>query len=303
QECRAMVEDQAHQRSIGMVFSRLEMRHFVKADRTRLKQVLINLLFNAIKYNHPGGHVTVACALSAPERVRISVRDTGPGLSAEQQGQLFQPFNRLGQESGGEEGTGIGLVVTKRLVELMGGGIGVESTPGVGSVFWVDMPLCMATQPLASDPLALESTRAEVPQGAPQHTVLYVEDNPANLELVELIVARRTDLRLLGAADASVGIEFARVYQPEVILMDINLPGISGVEALRILRADPTTAHIPIIALSANAVPRDIERGLAAGFFNYITKPIKVNQFMEALDQALAFAQTGHEPAPTQEPA
>jgi signal transduction histidine kinase/ActR/RegA family two-component response regulator len=303
QECRAMVEDQAHQRSIGMVFSRLEMRHFVKADRTRLKQVLINLLFNAIKYNHPGGHVTVACALSAPERVRISVRDTGPGLSAEQQGQLFQPFNRLGQESGGEEGTGIGLVVTKRLVELMGGVIGVESTPGVGSVFWVDMPLCMATQPLASDPLALESTRAEVPQGAPQHTVLYVEDNPANLELVELIVARRTDLRLLGAADASVGIEFARVYQPEVILMDINLPGISGVEALRILRADPTTAHIPIIALSANAVPRDIERGLAAGFFNYITKPIKVNQFMEALDQALAFAQTGHEPAPTQEPA
>ncbi|MDP2219836.1 MAG: response regulator, partial [Hydrogenophaga sp.] len=224
-------------------------------------------------------------------------------LSAEQQAQLFQPFNRLGQESGGEEGTGIGLVVTNRLVELMGGVLGVESTPGVGSVFWVDMPLCMATQPLASDPLALESTRAEVPQGAPQHTVLYVEDNPANLELVELIVARRTDLRLLGAADASLGIEFARVYQPEVILMDINLPGISGVEALRILRADPTTAHIPIIALSANAVPRDIERGLAAGFFNYITKPIKVNQFMEALDQALAFAQTGHEPAPTQESA
>ena len=303
QECRAMVEDQARQRSIGMVFSHLDVRHFVKADRTRLKQVLINLLFNAIKYNHPGGHVTVACALSAPDRVRISVRDTGPGLSAEQQTQLFQPFNRLGQESGGEEGTGIGLVVTQRLVALMGGVIGVESTPGVGSVFWVEMPLTATPQPLASDPLALDVAHAEVHPGAPQHTVLYVEDNPANLELVELIVARRADLRLLGAADASLGIEFARVYQPEVILMDINLPGISGVEALKILRADPTTAHIPIIALSANAVPRDIERGMAAGFFNYITKPIKVNQFMEALDQALAFAQTGHEPAPTQEPA
>ncbi|MDP3474768.1 ATP-binding protein [Hydrogenophaga sp.] len=302
-ECRAMVEDQARQRGIGMTFARLEAPRFVKADRTRLKQVLINLLFNAIKYNQSGGHVTVVCTLSAQERVRISVRDTGPGLTTVQLGQLFQPFNRLGQESGGEEGTGIGLVVTKRLVELMGGLIGVESTPGVGSVFWVEMPLTAAPQSLVSDALALDVPRTEAPLGAPQHTVLYVEDNPANLELVELIVARRPDLRLLGAADASVGIEFARVYQPEVILMDINLPGISGVEAMKILRADPSTAHIPIIALSANAVPRDIARAMAAGFFNYITKPIQVNQFMEALDQALAFAQTDRGTALTKEPA
>jgi PAS domain S-box-containing protein len=302
-ECRAMVEDQARQRGIGMTFARLEAPRFVKADRTRLKQVLINLLFNAIKYNQSGGHVTVVCTLSGQGRVRISVRDTGPGLTAEQVGQLFQPFNRLGQETGGEEGTGIGLVVTKRLVELMGGVIGVESTPGVGSVFWVEMPLTAAPQSLANDPLALEAPRAEVPLGAPQHTVLYVEDNPANLELVELIMARRTDLRLLGAADASVGIEFARVYRPEVILMDINLPGISGVEAMKILRADPTTAHIPIIALSANAVPRDIARAMAAGFFNYITKPIKVTQFLEVLDQALAFAQTDRGTALTKDPA
>jgi signal transduction histidine kinase/AmiR/NasT family two-component response regulator len=302
-ECRAMVEDQARQRGIGMTFARLEAPRFVKADRTRLKQVLINLLFNAIKYNQSGGHVTVVCTLSGQGRGRISVRDTGPGLTAEQVGQLFQPFNRLGQETGGEEGTGIGLVVTKRLVELMGGVIGVESTPGVGSVFWVEMPLTAAPQSLANDPLALEAPRAEVPLGAPQHTVLYVEDNPANLELVELIMARRTDLRLLGAADASVGIEFARVYRPEVILMDINLPGISGVEAMKILRADPTTAHIPIIALSANAVPRDIARAMAAGFFNYITKPIKVTQFLEVLDQALAFAQTDRGTALTKDPA
>lgn len=302
-ECRAMVEDQARQRGIGMTFARLEAPRFVKADRTRLKQVLINLLFNAIKYNQSGGHVTVVCTLSAQERVRISVRDTGPGLTTEQLGQLFQPFNRLGQESGGEEGTGIGLVVTKRLMELMGGLIGVESTPGVGSVFWVEMPLTAAPQSLASDALALDQPRTEAPLGAPQHTVLYVEDNPANLELVELIVARRPDLRLLGAADASVGIEFARVYQPALILMDINLPGISGIEAMEILRADPSTAHIPILALSANAVPHDIERGMAAGFFNYITKPIKVNQFMAALDQALAFAQTHRSAGPTKEPA
>jgi len=303
-ECRAMVEQQAQQRGIGMVFARLESPRFVKADRTRLKQVLINLLFNAIKYNQRGGHVTVACTLRPNDAVRISVRDTGPGLDAEQRAQLFQPFNRLGQESGAEEGTGIGLVVTQRLVHLMGGEIGVDSTPGVGSVFWVEMALTAAPQTIApGDALPTDAPRTGEPSGRPQHTLLYVEDNPANLELVEQIVARRTDLRLLGAADASLGIEFARVYQPEVILMDINLPGISGIEALKILRTDPATAHIPVIALSANAVPRDIQKGLDAGFFNYLTKPIKVAELMDALDAALRVAETTSGPAAHQEPA
>jgi len=305
-ECRAMVEPQAQQRGIGMVFARLEQPRCVKADRTRLKQVLINLLFNAIKYNQPGGHVTVECTLVAPETIRISVRDTGPGLSAAQQAQLFQPFNRLGQENGGVEGTGIGLVVTQRLVHLMGGEIGVDSTPGVGSVFWVQMALTAAPQrnPTDGDTPRADPPRPDAPQGTPLHTLLYVEDNPANLELVELIIGRRADLRLLSAADASLGIEFARVYQPEVILMDINLPGISGIEAMKILRADPSTAHIPIIALSANAVPRDIQRALDAGFFNYLTKPIKVNQLMDALEAALACSPSSSgDPATLQEPA
>ncbi|MBT9553423.1 MAG: response regulator [Hydrogenophaga sp.] len=302
-ECRAMVEPQAQQRGIAMVFTRLEQPRWVKADRTRLKQVLINLLFNAIKYNQPGGHVTVECSLSPPDAIRISVRDTGPGLTPEQLAQLFQPFNRLGQESGGEEGTGIGLVVTQRLVHLMGGQIGVDSTPGVGSVFWVHMTLTATPAFAGHEPGPTDAPRPDAPAGAPLHTLLYVEDNPANLELVELIIGRRTDLRLLGAADASLGIEFARVYQPEVILMDINLPGISGIEAMKILRADPATAHIPVIALSANAVPRDIQKGLDAGFFNYLTKPIKVSQLMDALDAALAFAQHTSGPAIQQEPA
>ena len=138
--------------------------------------------------------------------------------------------------------------------------------------------------------------RPQVPDGTPLRTLLYVEDNPANLELVEQLIARRPDLRLLSAADGNLGIEFARAYQPEVILMDINLPGISGIEAMKILRADPSTAHIPIIALSANAVPRDIEKALEAGFFNYLTKPIKVNQFMDALDVALSFCANGSRP-------
>ena len=302
-ECRAMVEPQAQQRRIGMLFARLEQPRFVQADRTRLKQVLINLLFNAIKYNKPGGHVTVECTLCPPDTIRLSVRDTGPGLTPTQLAQLFQPFNRLGQESGAEEGTGIGLVVTQRLVHLMGGVIGVDSTPGVGSVFWVELALVSAPQLAPHDAVPTDAPRPEARPGTPLHTLLYVEDNPANLELVEQIVARRTDLRLLGAADASLGIEFARVYQPEVILMDINLPGISGIEAMKILRADPSTAHIPIIALSANAVPRDIQLSLEAGFFNYLTKPIKVKQLMDALDAALVFSQSTRSPAAHQEPA
>lgn len=291
-ECRAMVEPQAQKRGIGMTYPRFEIPYFVKADRTRVKQVLINLLFNAVKYNEPGGAVVVECTLSPPNSIRISVRDTGAGLAPEQLAQLFQPFNRLGKEAGVEEGTGIGLVVTKRLVELMGGSIGAESVVGVGSVFWVELSLTSAPRLAVRESEGEELAQAQSPDGAPLRTLLYVEDNPANLELVEQLVARRPDLRLLSAADGSLGIEFARAYQPEVILMDINLPGISGIEAMKILRADPLTAHTPIIALSANAVPRDIAKALEAGFFNYLTKPIKVSQFMEALDAALEFAQT-----------
>jgi len=291
-ECRAMIEPQAQKRGIGMTFPRFEIPYFVKADRTRVKQVLINLLFNAIKYNKPQGSVTVECALVPPDSIRISVRDTGAGLTPEQLVQLFQPFNRLGKEAGAEEGTGIGLVVTKRLVELMGGVIGADSAVGAGSVFWIELPLTTVPQLTVPETAHAELVRSQVPDGTPLRTLLYVEDNPANLELVEQLVARRPDLRLLSAADGNLGIEFARAYQPEVILMDINLPGISGLAAMKILRADPSTAHIPIIALSANAVPHDIEKALEAGFFNYLTKPIKVNQFMDALDVALKFAKT-----------
>ena len=177
--------------------------------------------------------------------IRLSVRDTGAGLSAEQLGQLFQPFNRLGKEAGTEEGTGIGLMVTKKLVEIMGGTIGVESTPGAGSVFWIELDPAAAPRFAARRPDYAEPARTPAADGAPLRTLLYVEDNPANLELVEELVARRSDLRMLSAADGNLGIEFARAYRPDVVLMDINLPGISGVEAMKVLRADPSTAHIP----------------------------------------------------------
>ena len=286
-ECRAMVDPQAQKRGIVMTYPHFEFPYFVTADRTRVKQVLINLLSNAIKYNRPEGTVTVEYQPRPSGSIRISVRDAGKGLTAEQLLQLFQPFNRLGKEAGAEQGTGIGLVVTKRLLEQMGGCIGVESTVGVGSVFWVELSLTTAPYLVVEEAEHAALSLPRVSNGEPRRTVLYVEDNPANLELVEQLIARRPDLRLLAAADGNLGIEFARVYQPAAILMDINLPGISGLEAMKILRADPATAHIPIVALSANAVPHDIEKALQAGFFGYLTKPIKVTQFMETLDKAL----------------
>jgi signal transduction histidine kinase/AmiR/NasT family two-component response regulator len=291
-ECEAMIEPQARKRGIRFTFPRLENPCFVKADRTRLKQVLINLLSNAIKYNRIGGTVVVDCVESAAGRIRISVTDTGVGLSPENMVQLFQPFNRLGQEANGEEGTGIGLVVCKRLIDLMGGEIGAESSVGKGSVFWIDINL--STEPRLA--LVVDQPRATaLPQanaGAALRTLLYVEDNPANLMLVEDLVARRSDIRLLSERDGNHGVETARASLPDVILMDINLPGISGIRALRILAEDPKTAHIPVVALSANAMPRDIEKGLEAGFFRYLTKPIKVAEFMDTLDVALQFATT-----------
>jgi CheY-like chemotaxis protein/anti-sigma regulatory factor (Ser/Thr protein kinase) len=290
-ECQTMIEPQAQKRGIRVTFPKVNNPCFIKADRTRVKQVLINLLSNAIKYNQVGGSVVVECTASTPQRIRVSVKDTGAGLTAEKLAQLFQPFNRLGQEGSAEEGTGIGLVVTKRLVELMGGAIGVTSTVGEGSVFWIELVVAAAPQLAVGDAELVVPVQPQVQNAAAARTLLYVEDNPANLQLVERIIARRPNIRLLSARNGTLGIELARASRPDVILMDINLPGMSGIKAMQILRADPATANIPVVALSANAIPRDIERGLEAGFFRYLTKPIKVSEFLDALDVALKFSE------------
>jgi PAS domain S-box-containing protein len=295
-ECQAMMEPEAQQRGIRMTFPRFDDSVFVWADRTRLKQIVINLLSNAIKYNKEQGTVVVDCTVISPERTRISVKDTGAGLTPEKLAQLFQPFNRLGQEASGVAGTGIGLVVTKQLAELMEGVLGVESTVGMGSEFWVELLSTAAPEPAVGGAEPAEQAQPRRPTGTRIRTLLYIEDNPANMELVEQLIARRTDLRLLTAVNGTLGIELARASPTDVILMDINLPGISGIDALKILREDPSTAHIPVVALSANAMPRDIAKGLEVGFFSYLTKPIKVKEFMETLNAALEFAEetVGH---------
>jgi len=291
-ECQAMIEPQAQQRDIKLTFIPFDETWFASADRTRVKQVLINLLSNAIKYNREHGTVEVKCIESTPERLRISVKDTGEGLAPEKLAQLFQPFNRLGQESSCEEGTGIGLVVTKQLVELMGGTIGVESTVGVGSEFWIDLLRDVTPQLAAGNAMSSEPA-LQTQENATPRILLYVEDNPANLMLVEQIIESHPQVRMLSARDGNLGIALARAHLPDVILMDINLPGISGIQALKILRKDPATMHIPVVAISANAMPRDIEKGLEAGFFRYLTKPIKINEFMNALDDALKLSEIG----------
>jgi signal transduction histidine kinase/AmiR/NasT family two-component response regulator len=302
-ECQVMIGPQAQKRGITLRFPQGEVPIFVNADRTRVKQVLINLLSNAIKYNKVSGTVDVDYAASTPGRIRVRVKDTGEGLTPNKMTQLFRPFDRLGKETGVEEGTGIGLMVSKQLVELMGGVIGVESTLGKGSVFWIELNVTAEPQTAAGAATLTAVAQAPMQAGAQLRTLLYVEDNPANLMLVEDLIARRPELRLLSAADGIRGVEMARASRPDVILMDINLPGISGFQALEILRADPATAHIPVVALSANAMPRDIEKGLAAGFFRYLTKPIKVNELMDTLDAALKFSKTASGRAAKKEPA
>ena len=286
-ECQTMMEAQAQQRGIRMTFPKFEQPSFVWADQTRLKQIVINLLSNAIKYNQANGQVTVDYTAMSSDRIRISFKDTGAGLTPDKKAQLFQPFNRLGQEAGSVAGTGIGLVVTKQLVELMGGFLGVDSTVGEGSAFWFELrstptpELKLLSPELAVPKLAIR------PIDAPQKTLLYIEDNPANMKLVERLIDRRTDIKLLTAVNGSLGIALARASLPDVILMDINLPGISGIEALKVLREDAATAHIPVVAISANAMARDIEVGKQLGFFRYLTKPIVVEEFMATLDLAL----------------
>lgn len=244
---------------------------------------------NSVKYNRDGGCIHVRCSRVDGQRLRISVQDTGMGMTPHQLAHLFEVFNRLGQEHSGVVGTGIGLVMCKRLVELMDGQLGVESTHGKGSDFWVELPL--ASSEFGDFATLPAPTLEGVPASALGQTLLHVDDNPSNLELVAQLLAQRPHHRLLSATLGTLGIEIARAHRPSVIFMDIDLPDINGIEVLKILQADPATAHIPVVALSACAMPHEIETGLKAGFYRYVTKPIRVHEFFTSLDEALLLSQ------------
>ncbi|MBW8328975.1 MAG: PAS domain-containing protein [Thiobacillus sp.] len=251
----------------------------VVADSTRLQQVLINLLSNAIKYNRPAGAVHIACH-AEHGATRIAITDNGPGIPAEKQVRMFSAFDRLGAERGQVEGSGIGLVITRRIVEAMGGSIGFESTEGKGSTFWVTLPVTTAAAPAASEPPAPD-TAAEP---AARTYVLYIEDNPMNQHLMQQIFAARKHLQLRIAHTAEIGIQLARVAPPALIMMDINLPGMDGYAALQILKTDPVTAAVPVVAVTANAMKGDEKRGLKAGFDAYVTKPIDIPALFRVVD-------------------
>ncbi|MHB8341411.1 MAG: PAS domain S-box protein [Mycobacteriales bacterium] len=255
---------------------------YVRADRQRLAQVLLNLLSNAVKYNRNGGEVTVDCDLVAPETLRLAVTDTGIGIPDAYLGRLFTPFERFGAEASEVEGTGLGLALTKYLVEAMGGRIGASSEVGRGSTFWVELP---TVAPPEGAPLPAEAPSA--PRSLPAalaRSVLYVEDNVANVRLLEAILARRPEVTLLVAMRASLGLELAVEHRPALVLLDLNLPDMAGEEVLRRLRADPGTAGIPVVVISADATAGQLDRLRAAGATDYLTKPFDVTRVLALVD-------------------
>jgi len=286
QSCLSIIQPMAWKKGIG-IQADFERDGFprVLADHTRLKQVIMNLLSNAIKYNREGGQIGVSWGPAEGGMFRISVRDTGPGIPAERLKELFQPFSRLGAENSGIEGSGIGLVISKRLMEAMHGRIGVDSREGQGSTFWLELPVAQADTAVtlsAADRLQEE----RVPQIG-SHTVLYIEDNPSNLKLMVSLLAKWPTVRLLTAHNGTLGIDMAKSYRPDVILLDINLPQLDGYAVLRELKSAAETRAIPVLALTANAMPRDIQRGKAAGFHDYLTKPLDIPHFYAVLGELL----------------
>lgn len=284
-ECLTLVKPIAQM--LGIIINDATIdRSVILADRTRLKQVLINLLSNAIKYNRPQGEVSVQVAMQNGW-VRLAVSDTGYGIPAERQQELFQPFSRLSAEETAIEGTGIGLTICRRLMKLMGGTIDMESEEGQGSIFWVELPEAASEPGSLSHEVEQVKTVGVAAIDEYRYTVLYIEDNPANLRLVAQILGRNPQLQLMTAHTPELGLELASAHHPELILLDINLPGMDGYQVLKILRALDSAKKTPVIAISANVTPRDIEQGMAAGFDEYITKPIDIMHFLEVVGRLL----------------
>lgn len=292
-ELKALIEDAVTLIRPLAAFRQIDIRHdcpgsvFVRADATRVKQALLNLLANAVKYNLESGTVTVTCRI-LNDCVRITVADTGRGIPKEKQSQLFQPYQRLGAERTATEGTGLGLVIAKRIMEAMGGSIGFSSEVGKGSRFWLDLPPDPGHVQSNAKDLPGFAAMAHIPDDTVRGRVLYVEDNAVNQSFMKHVFIRFSGVELLIAGDAEKGIPVIRQSRPDIVLMDINLPGMSGLDALGVLKSDPDTAAIPVIAVSASAMPRDVKAGLEAGFVAYYTKPLDVDALLSRVKESLA---------------
>ena len=288
EELLALTYPMAKQQQVNVCdFESFEGSGYVRADRVRLKQVLLNLISNAIKYNKAGGEVQLNAVEVENGMIEISVSDTGPGIEEERIGELFQPFNRMDFQYSEIEGTGIGLTIAKQLIECMDGSIRVESKPGEGSTFVIS--IARGAGGLAPKDLFLEPVRIAPDLAGEQkkNVILYVEDNPANLNLIRHVFRHRPDVELLTAPDAKLGIELAQAHLPDLILMDINLPGMDGITAMKFLQNKPETQDIPVVAISANAMPREVKKGLLAGFCDYLTKPLDLVEFCRVVDEIL----------------
>jgi PAS domain S-box-containing protein len=288
QQAVELVRPLAAQRSITFDDEtvRMDASRHVMADRQRLKQILLNLMSNAVKYNREGGRVRVTCSTGPEGRTRINVSDTGAGIPAEKLPLLFQPFERLGAEQTVIEGTGLGLMLSKGLAEAMGGTLGVESAVDRGSTFWVELARAEATVETVSAPIAARPDATHHDSGV-TGTVLYIEDNISNRRLMERVLARRAGVRLLGAAQGQTGLDLARTHRPDLILLDLHLPDLPGEEVLRRLWEDSGTRAIPVAVLSADATPAQTRRLIAAGATAYLTKPINIGEVLQLLDEKL----------------
>ncbi len=293
-ECTTLMSPLAARRNISISHSGLQ-HTFVHADRTRLKQLLLNLLSNAIKYNKDNGHVQIEVSRPSDGTLRLSVVDTGIGISDNDMQQLFTPFTRFNTRHSSVEGTGIGLTITRSIVEMMHGHIGAESALGDGSRFWIELPLESVAEQTTDSGVQQKPRQQKTPLGEPSpasmmdhYKILYIEDNPSNLRLVEQLIRIRDDIELYTAHNPRLGIDLASAHRPDLILLDINMPGIDGYQVLEILKNTDELKNTPVIAVTANAMPRDIEQGKAAGFSDYVTKPLQVNNFLNLIDNYLS---------------
>ena len=288
EECVQLIRLASEQRHIELEVNLGEVSEkYVLADCQRLKQVVLNLLSNAVKYNRDGGNVMIGCEVGESETFRLKIRDTGYGISRQDVERLFSPFERLQADRTTIEGTGLGLALSKRLVELMGGRIGVKSTPNEGSLFWIELPQTEAPLQRLERNGGAGAFDLEGRADPTWKSLLYIEDNLSNLHLIERIFEKRPRIKLLAAMQGEIGLNLARQHRPDLVLLDVNLPDMSGPEVLRRLRGEKMTCDIPVVVVSADATPRQIDHLLAAGASDYLIKPLEVKKFLGVVDKLL----------------